>query len=211
MSAELLHFLDTCPVTIRSTFAIVEFLPGAFLLTQGEAPRHVFILEDGEASVYLLTANGIQYLEYIYTGDELFGEVEVLNSQPVLCNVVARSKCRVIRVEKANFWGWIQADPAFALFITRQLADKFYRACQAAITQIAYPLRYRMLFFVWQATQQGSPYIRKDDVVSGLGSNERSVNRIIKDLVEAGLFEYDRGMLKILSKEAVIKEMSWFE
>jgi len=208
MPGELQHYLATCPSVIRNTLLAEEYPAGAFMLVQGDAPRYVFILTGGEASVYLLTSNGIRYLECIYADDELFGEVEVLNNQPVLCNVVARSVCRVIRVEKAAFLSWIQSDPAFALYVSRELAGKFYLACQTSVTHIAYPLRYRVLFFVWQAAQQGNSYIRKEDVIAGLGSNERSINRMIKDLQEDGLIEYDQGIIRILSKEEVIKAMS---
>jgi transcription initiation factor IIE alpha subunit len=66
-------------------------------------------------------------------------------------------------------------------------------------------------FFLWQATQNGRSYIRKEDIIIGLGTNERSINRIIKDLGEARLIEYDRGTLKILSKENILQEMGQYE
>jgi len=211
MPEQIRTYLAACPAAIQKDFKSLEYLPGSFLLTQGDEPGDVFILLEGQAMVYLLTPNGVHFLEYIYKDNEIFGEIEALNEKPIVCSVVARSLCKVIQIGKRPFIDWMRADTAFAVYISRQLAEKFYQSNLSSATHIAYPLRYRMLFFLWQSTQQGNPYIRKEDVVRGLGSNERSTNRVIKQLVEAGLVEYDRGVLKIGSLEAALTEMSQHE
>ncbi len=205
------YFLENCPESIRSSFLLVDFQPGTLILAQGDAPSFVYFLLEGEASVTLLTLNCISYLEYIYSNDELFGELEVFNNQPMACNVRARKVCRTIRVDKKDFLRWFDEDTQFARFVTRQMADKLYLACQNMVTNIAYPLIYRVLFYLWHAAKQGQHYICKEDLISGLGSNERSINRVLKDLLMRQIIEQDRGVLRILDEEIVREEMAKFE
>ena len=211
MSKTMHQFLTTCPIAIQATFREMTFQPGELLLTQGDPADCVYLLLEGEAGVYHLTLNGIQVLESIYGTAELFGELEVLNARPIICHVRARTVCRVIRIEAASFIRWLQADPDFALFICRQLADKLYHASLASVTNIAYPLKYRVLYFLWTASQRGSSSIRKEDVIAGLGSNERSINRVVRELIDAGLIEADRGAIRIRSQSDIVHEMSRFE
>lgn len=189
----------------------VHFKPSDLILEQGQEPEYVFILLEGEVKVYHLTLNGIHLLEYIYTNGELFGEIEVLNDKPVISDVKASAPCRTIRVDKATFLAWMQADPEFALFIARQTADKLYDACLNSAANIAYPLKYRALYFLWNASQNGQAGITKDDLMNGLGSIERSVNRIINELVNEGLVEVERGFIQLTSARDLLAEMRKFE
>jgi CRP-like cAMP-binding protein len=207
----VLAFLETCPENIRQTFKPVCFQPGEIIMAQGDPPGCVYFLQSGEAKVYHMTKNGISYLEYIYSNGELFGEIEVLNHQPVISDVRASSVCQAVQVSPEAFLAWFKSEPEFALFIAEQVADKLYQACLLAATNIAFPLKYRVLYFLWNETENGKIYLPKEDLITTLGSGERSVNRVLKDLLEMHLIDYDRGLIKVLDKQAVLREMRRYE
>ncbi len=204
-------FLNTCPATIRQAFEEVRFQAGDMILTQGDAPGYVYVLIEGEARVCHLTMNGIQYLEYVYTDGELFGEIEVLNHKEIIADVHASSSCTTLRIASADFIRWLNADPEFSLFICRQLADKLYNACLSSVANIAYPLKYRVLYFLWNATQNGNSTVRKEDIITGAGSNERSINRILKELSGTGLITSEPGLVKIGARVLLLQAMRKYE
>jgi CRP-like cAMP-binding protein len=211
MSSALFRFIGLCPGAVRQSFADVSFQDGDFILTQGEPVEAVYVLLEGETRVYHLTPNGINYLEYIYTPGELFGEIEALNGKPGSSSVRASSTCGAIAIPKPAFLDWMRADAGFSTFIAGQLADKLYQSSQASVTNITFPLRYRVLYYLWEAHQRRVAYVAKEDLVAGLGSNDRSVNRILKELGDARIVESDRGVIKLCSPADVLREMARYE
>jgi CRP-like cAMP-binding protein len=211
MAKNILELLNNCPASIRQSFKEVYFQSGDLILTQGAAPQYAYILVEGEAGVYQLTLNGIVFLAYVYSDEELFGEIEILNDRAVVSNVRANRLCKTIRIGRNDFTRWVQADPDFMLFVCRQLAEKLYNTSINSVTNIAYPLKYRLLYYLWNAWQQGDKYIKKGDLIAGLGSNERSVNRIIRELADSGLVESDSGMIKVSSYDGVLEELRRYE
>lgn len=211
MNQTAIDFLDACPSPIKEHFRSVEFAAGAVILEQGSSPENVFFLTSGEARVFTLTMNGSSYLEHIYSAGELFGEFEALNCRPYLSSVLASCRCETVRIANDDFLEWMKSDAEFSMFISRQLADKLYNSGLDAVVNIVYPLRYRVLYFLWNVAQNKNHPIAKEDVIAGLGSNERSVNRIIKDLVNSLLIDYDRGMISIPDLDELVKEMKRWE
>jgi CRP-like cAMP-binding protein len=205
-------FLKTCPARIKNHMREVCYGPGDLILEQGQEPEAVFFLLEGEVKVFHLVLNDIQLLEYIYSNEGLFGEIEVLNGQPVLADVRAATSCKVIRLEKTAFLDWLRSDAEFALSIAGQTADKLYAACLSSAANIAYPLKYRVLFFLWSRQETGITSISKSDLVTGLGSNERSINRILKELMDAGLVTVEHGLIhSSSSRSLLLSEMRKFE
>lgn len=211
MKKDILTFLENCPNIIKDSFLKKYFEPGDKILSQNEASHYVYILRKGRAKVYFSSPIGVIFLEYIYNDGELFGEVEVLNNKPILSSVEAISFCEVIQISKENFINWLKFDGDFSLFINKQLADKLYMICIHSETNIIYPLKYRLLFFLQNHIsnnyQKGVP---KDILVEGLGSNTRSINRIIKELVDEGIIIYDKGIIKIASCDKLKEELKNF-
>jgi CRP-like cAMP-binding protein len=211
MRKTILELLKTCPDSIKHSFQEKVFQGGDMILIQGASPEYAYILVDGEAGVYQLTMNGIVFLAYVYSDDDLFGEIELLNEKPVVSNVRANRLCKTVRIGRDDFYRWLQADPAFALFICQQLADKLYASSINSVTNIAYPLKYRLLYFLWNANQQGNKYVKKEDIIAALGSNERSINRIIQELAGLLLVESDRGLVKVNSCDLILQELRKYE
>ena len=59
-------------------------------------------------------------------------------------------------------------------------------------------LKYRVVFFLWKFLDEHNlDTVHKDILVEGVGSNIRSVNRIIKELVDEDIVEYNKGFIKV--------------
>uniref|UniRef100_UPI00272D210E Crp/Fnr family transcriptional regulator n=2 Tax=Peptostreptococcaceae TaxID=186804 RepID=UPI00272D210E len=160
----------------------------------------------GRAKVYSLTTNGYKYLEHIYGEYELFGELEVFINKPTLSFVEALEPCEVLKIPKHSFLEWLKHDCDFSLYINIQLSQKMYDSCVNTKVNIVYPLKYKLLFFLFRfSSEHNLNTIHKDIVIEGIGSNIRSVNRIIKELSVDNIIEYNKGYIKIIDFNKLVK------
>ena len=67
-------------------------------------------------------------------------------------------------------------------------------------------LKYKLLFFLFRfSSEHNLNTIHKDIVIEGIGSNIRSVNRIIKELSVDNIIEYNKGYIKIIDFNKLVK------
>ena len=148
-------------------------------------------LKKGKVKVYSLTPTGVKYLERTYCENELFGELEIFADKPILNYVEALEPCEAIKISKESFLEWIKYDSDFSLYVHIKLSEKMYHTSINSKANIAYSLKYRLLFFLWKFLDEHNlDTVHKDILVEGVGSNIRSVNRIIKELVDENFVEY---------------------
>ena len=204
----LSYYLDTCPDFIKDKFININFKTFDKILKQNEDPSFVYIIKKGKVKVYSLTPTQLKYLERIYCEYELFGELEVFIDKPILNFVEAVEPCEVIKIPKDTFLEWIKYDSDFSLFIHVQMAEKMYHTSISSKANIAYTLKSRIIFFLWSFLDEHNlDSVHKDLLVEGVGSNIRSVNRIIKELVDESLIEYNKGFIKVKDMDKLVDEI----
>lgn len=206
----LSYFFNTCPDYIKNNFTTIEFNTFDKILIQNEYANYVYIIRKGKVKVYSLTPSGVKYLERIYCEDDLFGELEIFANKPILNYVEALEPCEAIKISKDYFLEWIKYDSNFSLYIHIQLSKKMYHTSINSKANIAYNLKYRLLFFLWKFSDEHNlNSIHKDILVEGVGSNIRSVNRVIKELVDENLVEYNKGLVKIKDMNKLVDIISY--
>ena len=205
---DLSYYLDTCPDFIKNKFININFETFDKILKQNEKPSFVYIIKKGKVKVYSLTPTQIKYLERVYCEYDLFGELEVFADKPILNYVEALQPCEVIKIPKDAFLEWIKYDSEFSLYIHVQLSNKMYHTSVNSKANIVYSLRSRMIFFLWNFLDEHNlESLHKDILVEGVGSNIRSVNRIIKELVDEDLIEYNKGFIKVKDMHKLVDEI----
>lgn len=194
----LSYFLDTCPKHIKDKFVDMNFNTLDKILIQNEVCDSVYIIKKGTVKVYSITPNGVKYLERTHCESGLFGGLEVFSNKPLLNYVEALEPCKAIKISKESFFEWIKYDSDFSLYVHIELSKKMYHASINNKANVVYNLKYRLLFFLWNFyNEHNLNTVHKDILVEGVGSNIRSVNRIIKELVSEDLLEYDKGFVKV--------------
>ncbi|AYE35144.1 Crp/Fnr family transcriptional regulator [Clostridium septicum] len=192
------YFLDTCPDYIKDKFININFNTFDKILIQNQVADSVYIIRNGKVKVYSLTPTGVKHLERTYCENDLFGELELFVEKPILNYVEALEPCEAIKVSKESFLEWIKHDSDFSLYVHIQLSEKMYHTSINSKANVAYHLKYRLLFFLWKfLNEHNLDTVHKDILVEGVGSNIRSVNRIIKELVNENLIEYNKGFVKV--------------
>lgn len=151
----------------------------------------------------------VKYLERIYCEYNIFGELELFIDKPILNYVEAMEHCEVVKIPKDAFLEWIRYDSDFSLYIHVQLSKKMYYTSINSKTNVAYPLKSRIIFFMSSFLEEHKvDTIHKDILVEGVGSNVRSINRIIKELVNENLIEYNKGFIKVKDMDKLLDKIS---
>lgn len=196
MTKQLFDYITNCPVAIKDYLTTHTYMPCETILHQGTLAKEVFFLMNGQARVASVTVQGMKHTESLYEAGELFGEVEALTQKPVLSSIEAITKCSVIQITTEHFREWLLLDPHFNLFISSRLANKLYYSSIHAQTNIAFPLKHRILYFL-QHYSKGNPAhgISKQLIVESTLSNIRSVNRVLKELTEENLVTVKSGVV----------------
>lgn len=204
----LSYFLDNCDDFIKDKFININFNTFDKILKQNENPDFVYIVKKGKVKVYSLAPTQVKYLERIYCEYEIFGELEAFINKPILNYVEALEPCEAYKIPKDVFIDWIKHDSEFSLFVHVELSKKMYYTSINSKANVAYPLKARIIFFLWNFFNEHKlRSIHKDILVEGVGSNIRSVNRIIKELIDEDLIEYNKGFIKIKNMDKLVDEI----
>lgn len=115
-------------------------------------------------------------------------------------------------IKREEFLSWMQRDFNISLYITKQLAQKVYDTGLKMQSSINYPLKYQVLFYIWKHIRQySSRTIPKLLIVEELGSNIRSINRILKQLSEQDVIVNLNGEIEVPDSNKVLALISHYD
>lgn len=106
----------------------VDIAAGQYLFREGDAGAEMYIVESGSIAI-LRSARGSEPLAVLEPGDFL-GEMAVLEDQPRFASALARTDCRLLRIERAAFAELLRQNVEIAVRIMRKLALRQRRAEQ---------------------------------------------------------------------------------
>ncbi len=106
----------------------VDVPAGQYLFREGDAGSEMYIVESGSIAI-LRAARGTEPVAVLEAGDFL-GEMAVLEDQPRFASALARSDCRLLRIERAAFAELLRQNVEIAVRIMRKLALRQRRAEQ---------------------------------------------------------------------------------
>ena len=204
-SYELIEFINNCPKEIKKELKNRSFKYGEKLLVQNENCDFVYILLKGKIKTYHCDFTGAIYLEDIDSEATIFGELEALINKEVVTTVEALSQCETLEISKESFIKWIELDNKFSLFISKLIAERNYECCKRERVNAFYNLRYRVMYIILNTLHKNNL------VVEGVGSNIRSINRIINQLIEEGILDYNSGKIKVKSIEKLKEEVNYYK
>lgn len=210
MNKDLLTFISTCPSSIRSNFKEQTYSFKDKLMEQNKKSDRVYILLSGIVKNYHSEINGNVYIEDIDTGVTIFGELEALINKETVSTVEAVSECRVLELDNTLFLEWLKADNAFALYMTTMIAQRNYDCSKRERVNAFYPLKYRIMYMIYNTLCKKDLAITKDLLVEGTGSNIRSINRVVTTLIRDGILHYKSGIITVHSMERLEAEMELY-
>ncbi|MBI1731942.1 MAG: cyclic nucleotide-binding domain-containing protein [Gammaproteobacteria bacterium] len=100
----------------------VTLAEGGELFRAGEAAQEMFVLLEDSADIRV----GNAIVEEAGPG-ALLGEMAMIEESPRVATVIARTPCRLARIDRARFNYLIQQNPFFAVHVMKVLVERLRR------------------------------------------------------------------------------------
>lgn len=101
-----------------------QFAKGNIISRQGAIAHWLYIIINGEAEVYLETADGERRSVNLLSKGSFFGEMGMMTGAPRTASVIARTDVECYRLDKEAFAGIMQARPGLAEEMTHILLER---------------------------------------------------------------------------------------
>jgi len=106
--------------------------PGEVIVRQGDEGDCMFVIQDGEVEI-LVEENGSEALLRVAGRNEILGEMAIFEHQPRSATVRARSKARVLTLDKRNFLRRINEDPSLAFQMVEIMSRRVRELSQEVV------------------------------------------------------------------------------
>lgn len=206
------ELFQNCPEDIQNQVQINQYKTGDLLSRQGDVPTSLSILLDGYIKGYSSASIDKHFLVEILKPGSIFFDIEILDELPCVCTLEAISECTVMTVPKDTYLEWLERDFAFAMYINRRLCDKLYKHITKS-TRIMYTVKRRFLEWMISSLKASPVYpyrvsLSKSLVAEELGTTERSISRIIKDLADKKAILFENNTIYIKSFDIINQELT---
>jgi len=206
----LYEILQECPYWVLKTMSIHHFRKGEIVYRQGDYINRLYIIVQGTANIYVMSENGRKYSQAIYQKGDFIGEIEIFEREPSVSSVEALSDLILIGVDAEDFYEWISIDRHMSNHFNRSLSRYLYNLATKSGIDSLYPLKFRLCnYLIEKSKHQNGQYvveINKKKMSEQLAVTLRSVNRVLKDLVEKNAIAIKRDTIIILDLDILMKE-----
>jgi hypothetical protein len=113
----------------------IEVAAGAAIFREGDSGSEMYIIESGSVDI-VRAARGEEPLATLEAGD-FFGEMSILEDQPRFASAMARTPCRLLRIDRAAFGDVVAQNVEIAIRIMRKLVSRLRRSDQRAAEAVA--------------------------------------------------------------------------
>lgn len=197
---------------LNDKFEMRTFQKGEVILNVEDRIDEVFILKNGRLKTYSLSENGNKHLIKIYENGELLGDVEIFTDSSVICYLEGMDDGEIYVIKREHFLQWMEQDFNVSLYIVRQLAQKLINTGMKMQSAVSYPLKYQVLLYIFKyISKYKNNCIPKLLIVEELGSNIRSINRILKQLAEEGMIVNLNGKIQVDDLNLILAMISDYD
>jgi CRP-like cAMP-binding protein len=180
-----------------------RFAGGEYLFLEGDAPRHLLIMAEGQVRVIRHSAAGKDFIVAFFNPGDMFGEVAVFEDQPYPASAQASVASAVVAVPRAAFLAFLSQRPQVALSIISvlvgRLRDAHSRLKDLATERVEQRLA-NALFMLSSKLGPILPFTRQD-IAEMTGTTTETAIRTLSRFKERGIINTTRGKITIVSLE----------
>ncbi len=183
-----------------------SFPKHAFIITEEDETRSMYILLSGKVRVFSSDAHGKEVTLLIQTPVSYFGELALLSNDARSASVITLEKCTCAVIAQTDFREWLAnyPDVAFGLIqdlagTVRRLTDKVKRLALSNVYERTIQTLQEMAIIEgdisiinYRPTQQ--------ELANMVGSSREMVNKIMKELTKGGYIVIEGKEMRIERK-----------
>lgn len=177
---------------------------------------NVFYEEDEQHYFYLLVEGQVQCSHYHENGKlavlalstpfTALGDLEILTRQPVRSNVITTKDTVMLGLPTTVVERYGANDPRFLRFLIDQLREKLYKQDSLHKHQVLPVVNRLAVYILSEQKNGGADEVElpgKEDLASLLGITPRHLNRVLRQLVEAGSISATYPRVRVLDPAAL--------
>lgn len=182
---------------------LFEYEKNDYLCREGELVKYVLFLVSGEVKVYSSLENGKNYLIRIETPLNIYGDIELLNSDTYCANVEALNTCHVMGISFSYIKKQYLDNPKFLKYLCRSLGNRLNKISQMSTQNLYLPLMNKLASYLMiHRNQHNNQVMIKrsfTDISDQLGVTYRHLSRTFKALESEGVILRSGKSITILN------------
>lgn len=202
----LYGIMKQCPYELLRRMKVEQYPAGRFRLAQGEAYSSIYLVVEGELDIYVESENGKKYYLNTYRKGNYIGELEMFGPKPYISSVEAITEVTMIVIDRKDFLYWLQTDRNMNDYFIESMCENSYDLCVNMGNNTLYTLKQRICQFLLSGAQN-KINIRSESLSERMAVTQRSVNRILQQLKEAGYIEIGRNVITVINYDGLKEEM----
>lgn len=208
---EINAYILMSPEKFRARWTVHTYAEGELIGEVGEFYPYFFVSVDGHMNIQHTSEKGKTYSQSIYGPGTYFGELEIFNGKPFVCNVEAITEVTLIRLERDLFLEWIKVDNNFLCYLMKTLCESSYDLSLKASQDTLYSLTFRICDYLIECKEKdlnnrhADVFLSKKYLSEKFVVTKRSINRILKELQDKGLIEIKDSHIEVLNLEELIQ------
>lgn len=210
--SKIYEIMKSCPYELLRKMKIREYKANEFVRNQNEVYHTMYIVLGGELDIYVESENGKKYYLNTYRKGCYIGELEMFGNHPYVSRVEAKTNVRLLEIEKEDFIRWVQTDRNMNDYFIKTLCEGSYALCRNMGNNTLYSLTQRICQYLVSSVGANSKKdtavdISSEELAERMAVTQRSVNRVLQKLREAGYIEIARKKIIIKNLNGLIDQI----
>jgi len=174
------------------------------IISQGDENHSMFIIIDGRVDVTVFDTKGKELILSSLTCGDYFGELSMLDGNPISANIMATTDCKLLIIHKDNFYPIMEHNPTISANIIHHLCSKIRELTKKVETFALRDVYQRfslLLMDLSELNQSGKRIINTplthQNIALRIGASREMVSRIIKDLEKGGYISINKKIITL--------------
>ncbi len=195
-----------------------QYPRGSIVFHQGDPGTTLYIIEDGEVKLTVLSSEGKEIVLALLGVGGFFGELTLIDGEPRSATAVAKTACQLLALERDHLLRFLEDHPRAGMGLMAALSRRLRRTTEqvqdAAFLDGPTRLAKALLELTEARGRPGpdgvvrAPRLTQDDLAEIVGGTRESINRWLRIFAQQGLVRRQRGFVTILQPEGLRKHLS---
>jgi len=189
---------------------------GEVIFRKGDPGEGMMAVLKGQIRIGVMSMEGKELIHNIIGPGQVFGEIALLDGNPRSADAVAIEPTDVLVVLRRDFVPFLESDAQLCIRLMSVLCDKLRQTSELAEDFMFLELRQRLAKrLVRMAQLYGRPWrqgviinfrLPQRELAAMMGTSRESINKQLREWVEAGWLSVDRGNIAIHDVGALSRE-----
>jgi len=175
-----------------------DFKPHQLILGHQEDSRTVLFLTAGKAYATIFSENGKQVTFIDINAGGMFGEWSAIDGKPRSASVEAVTRCTTAVMSQELFWEVLRTEPTVVAAVLKRLVRRLREMSDKEVESATLPVAKRIAAELLRLaepvkTEVGNavlfPAPTNTDIAARVATTRETVNRVLREMMEAGTIE----------------------